>query len=116
MYHSKVGITTAMIAIALALSTLSARAAVPTPAAVAAAKTPAQHEALAKEYDAEAKSLEAMAARHESLARVYAAPGGKPWEIAQARHCRRAAADFKAAAKEVRALAAAQEKAASAGR
>ena len=116
MQHSKVGIATAMIAMALSLCTLCARAAVPTPSAVAAAKTPAQHEALAKDYGAEARALEQMAARHESLAEVYAAPGGKPWEIAQARHCRRAAADFRAAAKEVRALAAAQEKAAKTGR
>ncbi len=109
MYHAKVGITTAMIAMALSLCTLSARAAVPTPAAVAAAKAPAQHEALTKEYGAEAKSLEARDARHESLTKVYAAPGGKRWEIAQVRHCRCAAADFKAAAKELRALAAARE-------
>ena len=116
MKNSMAGTTTVMVATAFWLCALSAKAAVPTPAAVAAAKTPAQHEALAKEYYAEAKSLEAMAARHESLARVYAVPGGKPWEIAQARHCRSAAADFRAAATEVRELAAAQQKAASAGR
>ncbi len=116
MHHLKVGIAAVMISTALSLSTLSARATVPTPAAVAAAKTPAQHEALAKEYDAEANSLEAMAARHESLAKTYAAPGGKPWEIAQARHCRSAAAELRAAAKELRELAVAQEKAATAGR
>ncbi len=38
MYHSKVGITTAMITMALSLGTLFARVAVPTPAAVAAAQ------------------------------------------------------------------------------
>lgn len=115
MQHSPAKITAAMTAMALSLGALSATAAVPTPAAVAAAKTPAAHEALAKEYYAEAKSLEAMAARHESLAQTYGAPGGKPWEAAQARHCRGAADDLKAAAKEVRELAAAQEKAAKAG-
>ncbi len=97
------------------LGTVAASATVPTPASVAAARTPADHEALAKAYYAEAKRIEAMAARHESLAKTYGAPGGKPWEAAQARHCRSVAADLYAAAKGVRKLAAAQLKAAKTG-
>ena len=105
MKRSAVTLGTALAALGLSIAALPANAAPPTPAVLAAAKTPAEHEAIAKAYEAEAKSLERLAARHESMERVYAAPGGKPWESAQAKHCESVAADLKAAAKEELALA-----------
>ena len=100
----------ALAALALSFGAVSANAAVPSAAEIAAAKTPAQHEAIAKAYEAEAKSLEKLAARHESLAQTYGAPAGKPWEAAQAKHCAEVARDLKAAAREEKALAVAHRK------
>ena len=94
-----------MLSITLALGTLSATAAVPTAAQIAAAKTPADHEALAKAYEVEAKALEKMAARHKDLGQTYGQPGGKPWQAGQAKHCDSVASELEAAAKEERALA-----------
>ena len=94
-----------IMALGLSLGALSAMAAVPTPAQITAAKTPAEHEALAKAYEAEAKSLEKMAARHKDLGQTYGQPGGKPWQAAQSKHCDSVAADLESAAKEERALA-----------
>lgn len=106
MKRSVITLSAGVAALGLAFGALPAAAAVPSAAAIAAAKTPAEHEAIAKAYAAEAKSLEKLAALHESLERTYAAPGGKPWEAAQAKHCARVAADLEAAAKEELALAA----------
>lgn len=100
-------------AVAIASGAVPAAAAVPSPATLAAAKTPADHQAIAQEYLSEAKSLEKLAIVHGELARIYSAPGGKPWEAAQAKHCRQVAADLSAAAKAERALAAEHEKMAS---
>lgn len=105
----------ALAALALSFGVVSGNAAVPSAAEIAAAKTPAQHEAIAKAYEAEAKSLEKLAATHESLARTYGAPGGKPWEAAQAKHCAGVVRDLKAAAREEEALAAAHRKLAGTG-
>jgi hypothetical protein len=92
-------------ALGLSLGTLSATAAVPTAAQIAAAKTPADHEALAKAYESEAKALEKMAARHKDLGQTYGQPGGKPWQPAMAKHCDSVSSDLEAAAKEERTLA-----------
>jgi hypothetical protein len=46
-----------------------------------------------------------MAARHKDLGQTYGQPGGKPWQAAQANHCKGVASDLEAAAKEERALA-----------
>jgi len=94
-----------IIALGLSLGTLSATAGVPTAAQISAAKTPADHEALAKAYESEAKSLEKLAARHKDLGQTYGTPGGKPWQAGQAKHCDSVASDLEAAAKEERALA-----------
>jgi hypothetical protein len=80
------------------------------PAWVAAAKTPAEHEAVAKAYDAEALGFEKKAAMHKNLAETYGAPGGKPFQAAQAKHCDSVAASLTAAAQEDRALAAGHRK------
>src|SRR5262245_14522887 len=93
-------------ALGLSLGTLSATAAVPTPAAIAAAKTPAEHEAIAKAYESEARALEKMAAKHKDLGQTYGSQaGGKALQAGQARHCDSVATDLESAAKEERALA-----------
>jgi hypothetical protein len=80
------------------------------PATIAAAKTPAQHEAIAKAYEAEAAALEKTAEMHKNMAQTYGQPGGKPWQAAQAKHCDNVTTSLKAAAEEERALAAEHHK------
>ncbi len=100
----------------LFLGTLSATAAVPTPAEISAAKTPAEHEAIARAFEAEAKALERMAAKHKDLGQTYSTQaGGKAPQASQAKHCDSVAADLEAAAKEERALAEEHHKMAKAG-
>ncbi|MDE1923237.1 MAG: hypothetical protein KGI55_07415 [Gammaproteobacteria bacterium] len=96
--------------IGFVLATMSVSAAVPDPTMIAAASSAADHEAIAKAYDAEASSLEKMAAAHENLARTYGQAGGKPWERAQAKHCETIASELTAAARQERALAAEHRK------
>lgn len=77
-------------------------------AQIAAAKTPADHEAIAKSYDAEAIAADAKASSHEAMARTYrtgGAPKGSRTSIA--RHCERLVKQYRAVAKENRLLAAA---------
>ena len=83
-----------------------------TEAQIAAAKTPADHEAIAKAYDAEAASAEAKAKAHETMARMYRAGGGAPKapSAAMVRHCDRLVNDYSAAAVEYRGLAAEHRK------
>lgn len=76
------------------------------PAWIGAAKTTADHDAIAKAYDAEAVGFEKKAAMHKNLAETYGAPGGKPWQASQAKHCESVVASLNAAAQEDRALAA----------
>jgi len=98
-----VGIAAVGVTVGAAL----ASAAVPDPAAVAAAKTAADHEAIAKGYEDEAASLEKMAATHKGLGETYSSQaGGKALQAAQAKHCDSVAAKLEAAAKDERALAA----------
>jgi hypothetical protein len=78
---------------------------------IQAAKTPADHEAIAKVYEAEAVRFEKMAGMHKGLAETYSSQAGaKSWHAAQAKHCDTIAADLQAAAKESRELAAEHEK------
>jgi hypothetical protein len=88
---------------------------VPDPATIAAAKSPADHEAIAKAYEEEATSLEKLAAMHKNLGETYGQPGGKPWQAAQSKHCASVAAELAAAAKNERALAAEHRKMAQGG-
>jgi hypothetical protein len=76
------------------------------PARIEAAKTSADHQAIAKAYEAEAAAFEKKAEMHKNLAQTYGAPGGKPWQASQAKHCDSVAASLKTAAQEDRALAA----------
>jgi len=78
---------------------------------IEAAKTPADHEAIAKAYEAEAIRFEKMAEMHKSLAQTYSGQGGsKPWHAAQAKHCDAVGASLQTAAKESRELAASHRK------
>ena len=88
-----------------------------TEAQVAAAKTPADHEAIAKAYDAEAAAAEAKAKAHEGMARTYRAGGGTPKAnpTAMVGHCDRLMKSYSAAAVEYRALAAEHRKLAAGG-
>lgn len=98
---------------ALVLAT-SAAYAEPAPfvsqAAVAAAKTPAEHEALAKAYDEEAASLTQKAEVHATMAKDNGDPGMKGPQKAINRHCAAIAKDYRAAAAESAQLAALQRK------
>jgi hypothetical protein len=109
-------LTVSIATLGLSLGALSATAAVPSPATITAAKTPAEHEAIAKAYEEEAKALEKMAAKHKDLGQTYTQQaGGKAPQASQAKHCDSVAADLEAAAKEERALAEEHHKMAKSG-
>jgi hypothetical protein len=108
-----------MLSVSIAAVGLScgipAMADVPDSVTISAAKSPADHEAIAKAYDAEATALEKMAAMHKNLSETYTTQAGaKSWHFAQAKHCDSVAADLTAAAKEERALGAEHHKMATA--
>ena len=80
-----------------------------TPEKIAAAKSKADHEALANSYEQEAKALDARAADHEALAKAYAELAylkDKPGLIA---HCASLVDRYRAAARETRELARAHQ-------
>jgi hypothetical protein len=73
---------------------------------IAAAKTPADHQALAAYFHAQAKAEGDRVARHEKMLASYKAGGGKPYENMMA-HCKdiiaaakKAQGDYEAMAKE----------------
>jgi hypothetical protein len=97
-------------AVMLSGSAWAADATMVTPAQIEAAKTSADHEAIAASYDNEAAQLEAMAKKHEGMARSYraAAAGAKGANpAAMSAHCNKLITQYKAAAQENRDLAAA---------
>lgn len=78
---------------------------------IASAKTPEDHERIAKHFEAEANQMDAAAKEHEELAAQYKAnPSGHaqkhPMSGRTAGHCNYFADDLHKAAKEDRALAA----------
>ena len=79
-----------------------------TEAQIAAAKTPADHEAIAKSYDADAAAAQAEASKHEAMARAYGTAGGpkKTGPNSMVRHCERLVKSYTDAAADYRALAA----------
>jgi len=98
------------VALMLSSGVWAAGDAVVTPAQIEAAKTSADHEAIATAYDKEAANLEAMAKDHEVMAKSYgtAAAGTKGANAAaMSAHCNKLVTQYKAAAKENRDLAAA---------
>ena len=77
-------------------------------AQIAAAKTPADHEAIAKSYDAEAVAADAKATAHESMAKTYRTGGApKGSHTAMAGHCEKLVKQYRGVAEENRLLAAA---------
>lgn len=88
-----------------------------TEAQLAAAKTPADHEAIAKAYDADAAAAEEKARAHAVMARMYRSGGGAPKasSAAMVGHCDRLVKDYSAAAVEYRGLAAEHRKLAANG-
>ena len=93
--------------LALCLASPLPAAADVTEAQIAAARTPADHEAIAKVYDADAASAEAKAGEHKAMAKTYRSAGGqKPYTNSMVRHCERLVKDYTEAAADYRALAA----------
>ena len=82
-----------------------------TDAQIAAAKTPAEHEAIAKAYDADAAAADAKAKEHEEMAKAYRSAGGPKMETnSMVHHCDGLVKEYKAAAADYRALAAEHRK------
>jgi hypothetical protein len=69
-------------------------------AQIEAAKTPAEHEAIAKMFEDEAASLTKKSEMHGEIATNYSLPGHKPFQMGLARHCAALEKDYKAAAKQ----------------
>ncbi len=110
MKRSVMMLSVGITALGLSGGILPASAGVPDPAMISAAKTPADHEAIAKAYEEEAASLDKLAAMHKNLGETYGQPGGKPWQASQSKHCASVATELAAAAKNERALAAEHRK------
>src|SRR5262245_8255686 len=79
-------------------------------AAMAAAKTPADHEALAAYFTAKSKAAEAEVQKHKTMSKLFSGKGSSSWEA----HCHslmktaeQQAKDYAALAKEQTAVAAA---------
>jgi hypothetical protein len=78
-----------------------------TEAQITAARTPADHEAIAKAYEADAVTADAKAKEHEAMARTYRSTGGpKSNTKSMVRHCDRLVKNYTDAAADYRALAA----------
>jgi hypothetical protein len=73
--------------------------------AIAAAKTPAEHQAIADAYAKEAANLRATAAAHRSMDSHYAEPGYMSAKLGVQRHCRALVQSYESAAKDADALA-----------
>jgi hypothetical protein len=93
--------------LAFGLATPLPAAAEVTEAQITAARTPADHEAIAKAYEADAVTADAKAKEHEAMARAYRSTGGpKANTNSMVRHCERLVKDYTDAAADYRALAA----------
>ena len=99
------GIVAAGLVFSVATPVSSAQAANVSEAQIAAAKTPADHEAIAAAYDAEAKAADEMATNHENMAKAYKSAGAKGGTQSMVSHCGRLVTHYRAAAQEYRALA-----------
>jgi hypothetical protein len=93
--------------VALCLATPLPAAAEVTEAQIAAARTPADHEAIAKAFEEDAATADAKAKEHEAMALTYRSAGGpKSNTNSMVRHCKRLVKDYTDAAADYRALAA----------
>jgi len=72
--------------------------------AIAAAKTPAEHQAIADAYAKEAQNLRAMADAHRRMDSSYPEPGHLSAKLGVKRHCRALVEAYEAAAKDADAL------------
>ncbi len=78
-----------------------------TAAQLEGARTPADHEAIARAYDEEAAGLERKAEAHAGMAKIYRGGGApKAHSPSMTSHCERLVTQYRGAAKEARALAA----------
>jgi hypothetical protein len=101
------------VALVLSNSAMAGTESPVTAAQIQAAKTPADHEAIAAAYDKEAAELEKMAKDHEGMARVYQAAASTQKGMnapAMKSHCERLATQYKEAAEANRQMAAEHRK------
>ena len=106
MTRMKSALTAATLAAGLSFGAYAGDVGV-TPEQIAAAKTPAEHEAIAAAFDQEAAQLEAKAKEHERMALAYTSAGSKKGAqgAAMRAHCTKLVEQYSAAAKENRELA-----------
>lgn len=102
-----------------AVFTFNASAAAPPipeldPVTITAAKTKADHEAIAAAYDAEAVVADKKAKLHEGMLRSYQTPGTKPYMAVMVTHCKALTKQYTEAAKLNREMAAEHRKIAAA--
>lgn len=110
-------LATLMAALALGVAIPGFAAETLTEAQVAAASTPAEHEAIAQAYDAKASAAEREANEHRAMARTYKTGGApKVHSPVMVKHCERLATSYQSAAAEYRALAAEHRKLAAAAK
>jgi hypothetical protein len=95
-------IVTAMLAVALMGTGLAAAGPMDMEAQIAAAKTAADHEAIAAEYSKQAAEAREQAAHHGKLAETYKRMGKRAHLAA---HCQKLSADYSDSAKAFEALA-----------
>jgi len=109
-FNSTLATSVAAVGLFLSVSPLvvAAPAAEVTPVQITAAHTPADHEAIASQYDAEAAAAEAQATEHEAMVQSYkVAANGPKGEMAKSMvvHCEALVKEYRAAAANYKALA-----------
>lgn len=108
-FNTMLATSVAVIGLFLSSSTLvvAAPASEVTPAQIAAARTAADHEAIAASYDAEALAADKQAESHEMMAGTYRGTTlPKRHADSIVSHCERLVSEYRAAAKEYRSMAA----------
>ena len=101
------------VALMLSNSVMAGTESPVTAAQIQAAKTPADHEAIAVAYDNEAAKFDAMAVQHESMAKAYKAAATTQKGLngaAMGAHCEKLVKRYKEAAEENRQMAAEHRK------
>lgn len=97
----------AAAALALCIAVPNAATAEVTEAQITAARSPADHEAIAEAYEADAATADAKVKEHKAMARVYRSAGGpKSNGNSMVRHCDRLVNEYTNVAADYRALAA----------
>ncbi len=101
------------VALMLSNSVMAGTESSVTAAQIQAAKTPADHEAIAVAYDNEAARFDAMAAKHASMSKAYKAAATTQQGLhgaAMGSHCEKLVKTYKNAAEENRQMAAEHRK------